>query len=141
VQTPGTLLEYDDWHATLIRPDYAQVFNEALDGIPGEGQFALILLAVSNSSNTPRPIPADLFTIVDEQGRTYMPLAGASSDYLATYGRGERGDLALEDEFPPGGIFSVPLIFRVEPDASDLILTMGNQTMTGWQILGATPSS
>jgi hypothetical protein len=136
VQSAGTLLEYNDWYATLLRLDYVQLLNDSLNGVPARGRFALTVLAVSNAADEPRRIPRDLFSIVDNDGRVYRPIEGASSAYLENYQRGEHGDLALEDQIPPGGaMFSVPIIFDVAPDATELILTMGPDAETGWRIL------
>jgi hypothetical protein len=82
-----------------------------------------------------------MFALIDEQGQRYQPVAGASSAYLDTYGRGLHGDLALEDQIPPtSGMFSVPLLFDVDPNASELILTMGQDANQGWPVLTPTPA-
>jgi hypothetical protein len=131
----GTVLSHDDWYATLIRPDHAQLFNESISGVQAQGRFALTVLAVGNTAPQPRRIPADMFALIDGQGRLYYPIEGASSAYLSAYGRGQVGDLALEDEIPAGGgSVSVPLIFDVAPDVNELFLTMGQQATSGWQI-------
>lgn len=129
----GTPLEFNDWRGVLLRPDYALALEGALGERQPDGRFVLALLAVSNSAGEPRVIPPDLFVLVDDQGRSYRSVPGASSSYLALYGRGARGDLALEDPIPPGGgLYSVPLIFDVPPDASGLMLTMGRNVEFGW---------
>jgi hypothetical protein len=61
----------------------------------------------------------------------------ASTVYLNTYGRGQRGDLSLEEEIPPGGgNVSVPLIFDVLADARDLRLYVAGEPL-GWAVGGA----
>ncbi len=135
VLAPGSLVEQSGWYATLLRPEHAQVFSESLGDIPANGRFALAVLAVGNTEPEPRRIPADLFHLIDNQGRLYRPIEGASTAYLATYGRGEHGDLALEDAIPAGGsMFSVPLIFDVARDATGLVLTVGQGYESGWEI-------
>lgn len=132
----GTLLEYDGWQAVLLRPDYAMVLDGAIGERQPGGRFVLALLSVSNTAPTPRFIPMDLFILRDAAGRAYRPSPGASSAYLNTYGRGQRGNLALEDAIPPGGgIVSVPLIFDVPADAIGLRLTMGPDGAAGWQVM------
>ncbi len=131
----GAVLENDGWRATLLRPDYALVLNGAIGDRQPRGNFVLVLLSVGNLAQVPRFIPLDLFVLVDAQGRSFRPTSGASSTYLAVYGRGQRGDLALEDEIPPGGgMHSVPLLFDVPPDATALRLTMRQQRESGWPV-------
>lgn len=137
----GMLLEHDSWRATLLRPDYALVLDGAIGDLRPGGRFVLALVSVGNIAATARPIPPDLFTLIDAQGRTYQPLPNASSVYLATYGRGQRGDLALEDAVQPGGgMVSVPLIFDVPTDATRLLLVMGPGNTGGWQVVAAVSS-
>jgi hypothetical protein len=131
----GTVLSEDNWHATLLRPDYAQMLSDPIGDIQPQGQFALALMAVRNTAAEARRIPPEIFTLVDDQGRTYSPLANASSTYLSVYGRGEYGDLAYEDAIPAdGGMRSVPLIFDVAPDVNGLMLTFGEHRQ-GWPVL------
>lgn len=142
VQSLGTILQHDGWHATLLQPDYAQLLSESVAEVQAQGQFALVVLAVGNTETTARHIPPELFGLLDDQGRLYRPVPGASSAYLTVYERGQRGDLALEDAIPPGGgMFSVPLLFDVPPDVNELILTMGPTTAQGWQFLQRAPAS
>jgi hypothetical protein len=141
VQALGTLLSYDGWNATLLRPEHAQILTNSLGEVQARGRFALALLAVSNTTTTTRRLSPDMFALIDEQGQRYQPVAGASSAYLDTYGRGLHGDLALEDQIPPtSGMFSVPLLFDVDPNASELILTMGQDANQGWPVLTPTPA-
>jgi hypothetical protein len=142
VQGMGTIVQHNGWHATLLQPDYAQVLSESVADVQARGQFALVVLAVGNTHTSARRIPRELFGLLDDQGRLYHPVPGASSAYLAVYERGQRGDLALEDEIPPGGgMFSVPLLFDVPPDVNELILTMGPDAAHGWQFLQRAPAS
>lgn len=140
VISTGVLLERDGWVATLLRPDYTRLLPDPIDGIVAEGQLALAVLSVGNTAPEPRHIPPDLFALVDGRGRRYWPLPAASSAYLTAYQRGQHGDLALEDAIPPGGaLFSLPLLFDVPADTTELFLTMGTPAETGWLILGSAP--
>ncbi len=66
-----------------------------------------------------------------------LTLAIASTIYLNTYGRGQRGDLSLEEEIPPGGgNVSVPLLFEVPSNMRSFTLHMGDEPL-GWPISGA----
>lgn len=131
----GTVLEYEGWNVTLLRPDYALVLDGAIGDVQPQGRFVLALIAVRNGSSTARSIPGDMFVLFDGQGRSYLPAPGVSSVYLNLFERGQRGDLALEDTFPANsGIVSVPLIFDVSPDAQGLLLTLAGDRDQGWLI-------
>jgi hypothetical protein len=122
------------WHASLIRPEHAVLLEGSIGALQPNGRFVLALVAVGNDSAAPAHIPPDLFTLVDGQGRRYLPIPGASTVYLDTYGRGQRGDLSMEEEIPPGGgNVSVPLIFDVPPDTRDLTLHIGD-AVAGWAV-------
>ncbi|NWF81334.1 MAG: hypothetical protein HXY37_15030 [Chloroflexi bacterium] len=131
----GTVVDYDGWSATLLRPDYAVTLDGAIGDLRPAGRFVLAVVAVSNNGPTPRVIPPELFVLRDSAGRSYSPVPGASSAYLALYQRAQRGDLALEDSFAPGsGMRSVPLLFDVPPDASGLQLLVPGAGPTGWPV-------
>lgn len=137
----GNLLEYAGWQATLLRPDYARVVEGPVAGIQPAGQFVIVLLAVSNTSDVLRPMPPDLFALIDEHGQVYPPDRATSIAYLELYARGQWGDLAIDDAVPPGGLYSIPLLFDVPSQATSLFLIMGQQTGTGWPVLETTPAS
>lgn len=131
----GTVVDYDGWSATLLRPDYAVTLDGAIGDLRPAGRFVLAVVAVSNNGPTPRVIPPELFVLRDSAGRSYSPVPGASSAYLALYQRAQRGDLALEDSFAPGsGMRSVPLLFDVPLDASGLQLLVPGAGPTGWPV-------
>lgn len=138
----GNVLEQDNWHTTLIRPEYIQMIEESLGGMQPRGRFVLAVVAIGNTSEAARRTPPDFFVLIDDQGRSYRAASGASTAYLATYGRGRRGDLALEDKVPPGGgMFSMPLIFDVPMDATGLVLTITRNPDGGWPVLDTLPST
>ncbi len=138
----GTPIDYDGWTAVLVRPDYALPLDGAIGDLQPAGQFVLTVVSVSNNSPTPRVIPPDLFVLVDNAGRSFTPVPGASSAYLALYERGQRGDLALEDGFEPVvGLFSVPIIFDVPSDATGLRLTVRGAGPAGWPVGETVPVS
>jgi tetratricopeptide repeat protein len=139
---PGAVVELKPWHVSLLRPDYAVLLDGAIGTLQPRGRFALALIAIGNDGAAPARIPTDLFTLQDRQGNRYQPLPNASTAYLNTYGRGQRGDLSMEEDIPPGGgNVSVPLIFDVPPNARDLTLHVGGQSL-GWAIgSGATPTA
>jgi hypothetical protein len=134
----GTLVEVDGWSTTLLRPDYALLLDGSIGDLRPSGRFILTLMAVSNNSTSPRRIPADLFTLVDSRGRRYSPTPNVSTAYLALYGRGQHGDLALEDDLAPSsGMRSVPILFDVPTNATGLVLTVRDNGATGWPIEGS----
>jgi hypothetical protein len=137
----GTPIDYDGWTAVLVRPDDAVPLDGAIGDLQPNGRFVLAVVAVSNNSATPRVIPPDLFLLLDSSGRSYSPVPGASTTYLALYERAQRGDLALEDSFEPVlGLRSVPLIFDVAPDASGLRLTVNGAGPAGWPVGEGAPA-
>jgi hypothetical protein len=138
----GTLVEVDGWSATLLRPDYALILDGSIGDLRPTGRFVLALMAVSNNSASPRRIPTDLFTIIDSRGRRYSPAPNASTAYLALYGRGQHGDLALEDDLAASsGMRSVPILFDVPLSAAGLVLTVRDNGSIGWPIEGSAAPS
>ena len=111
----------------------------ALDGSIGSfqprGRFVLALVAVGNDGHAAARLPSDLFALVDGAGNRYAPLPQISTAYLNTYGRGQHGDLSMEDLIPAdGGNRSVPLIFDVPPGTRPLYLLAGDSS-AGWPII------
>ncbi|HEX5691368.1 MAG TPA: hypothetical protein VFX76_15240, partial [Roseiflexaceae bacterium] len=137
VLVPGQVVESPPWTASLLRPEYAIPLDGAIGSLQPRGRFVLALIAVGNSGPGPARIPNSLFTLQDQQGNQYTPVPDASTIYLDIYGRGQRGELSLEEALPAdGGLVSVPLIFDVPPDARGLSLRVGDQ-IAGWPIGGA----
>jgi hypothetical protein len=130
----GAILEVDGWLITLLRPDYALVLDGAIGELQPDGRFVLALMAISNGTSEPRFLPTDLFVLTDSAQRSYTPLPNASTIYLATYGQ-DFGDQAFEEIVAAqSGILSIPLLFDVPLDASDLMLTL--RSGPGWPITG-----
>jgi hypothetical protein len=136
---PGEIVVQKPWHASLLRPDYAVLLDGAIGALQPRGRFVLALVVVGNDGAAPARIPADLLTLVDAQGNSYQPVPAASTAFLATYGRGQRGDLSMEEEIPNGGgNVSVPLIFDVPPTARGLTLRVSGAPV-GWPV-GTAPA-
>jgi hypothetical protein len=136
---PGEIVVQKPWHASLLRPDYAVLLDGAIGALQPRGRFVLALVVVGNDGAAPARIPANLFSLVDSQGNRYQPVPAASTAFLAAYGRGQRGDLSVEEEVPSGGgNVSVPLIFDVPPNARGLTLRVGDAPV-GWPV-GAAPA-
>jgi hypothetical protein len=132
---PGEIVEHGQWHAILIRPEDAVALDGSIGSFQPSGQFVLTLLAIGNDGQAPARLPDDLFALVDGSGKRYAPLPLLSTAYLASYGRGQHGDLSMEDLIPSdGGNKSVPLIFDVPPSARSLYLLVGDSSV-GWPII------
>jgi hypothetical protein len=132
---PGEVIEQGQWHAILIRPEDAVALDGSIGSFQPTGRFVLVLLAIGNDGQAPARLPNDLFTLVDAAGKRYAPVQQISTAYLNAYGRGQHGDLSLEDPIPSdGGNKSVPLIFDVPPSAHPLYLLVGDSPI-GWSIL------
>ncbi len=136
----GMVLEADGWSATLLRPDYTLLLDSNIGDLQPEGRFVLVLMAVTNNSDTARTIPAELFTLVDGRGRQFSPIPNASTSYLNLYPRGQYGDLALEESLTAhSGMRSIPIIFDVPRDATNLTLMVRGGGALGWPIEQPTP--
>jgi len=132
---PGEVVEYGQWHAILIRPEDAVALDGSIGSFQPNGRFVLALLAIGNDGPAPAHLSDDLFVLVDGSGKRYAPLPQISTAYLNAYGRGQHGDLSMEDMIPSdGGNKSVPLIFDVPPSARPLYLLVGDSSL-GWPII------
>lgn len=131
---PGDVITQPPWEVSLLRPDYAVSLDGSIGTLQPKGRFVLALVAVSNTSQTPARLPAALFTLTDDRNQRYLASSAASTLYLNTYGRGQRGDLSMEEDIPPNGVLrSVPLIFDVPISAAGLTLHVGTMP-TGWLV-------
>ena len=131
---PGQIIQQGQWHAILIRPEDALELDGSIGSFQPRGRFVLALVAVGNDGQVPARLPDDLFALVDSSGKRYAPLPQISTAYLNTYGRGQHGDLSMEDPIPSdGGNKSVPLIFDVPPGMRPLYLLAGDSA-AGWPI-------
>jgi hypothetical protein len=134
-RAPGEIVQQGQWHAILIRPQDAVMLDGSIGSLQPSGRFVLALIAVGNDGQAPARLPDDMFTLVDGASNRYAPLPQISTIYLNTYGRGQHGDLSMEDPIPSdGGNKSVPLIFDVPPSARPLYLLVGDSSV-GWQIV------
>ncbi|MEO7909440.1 MAG: hypothetical protein ABIV47_07290 [Roseiflexaceae bacterium] len=134
ILAPGEIVEQAQWHAILIRPEDAVALDGSIGSFQPNGRFVLALLAIGNDGQAPTRLPDDLFTLMDGSGKRYLPLPQLSTAYLTIYGRGQHGDLSMEDPIPSdGGNKSVPLIFDVPSNAGPLYLLVGDSSV-GWPI-------
>jgi hypothetical protein len=131
---PGQVVKQGQWHAILIRPEDAVVLDGSIGSFQPRGRFILALVAVGNDGQAPARLPSNLFALVDGAGNRYTPLPLVSTAYLNSYGRGQHGDLSMEDAIPAdGGNKSVPLIFDAPASARPLYLVVG-ESEAGWPV-------
>lgn len=128
VLSQGQIVQSGPWRISLLRPEHAMRLDGAIGNLQPKGRFVLALLSVGYSGDGAARVPATLVLLEDDQGNRYQADANASSSYLDTYGRGQYGDLSLNDELPPdAGNLSIPFIFDVPSSAAQLHLVVSGQ--------------
>ncbi len=133
VRAPGEVVAVGQWQIGLLRAQDAVFFDGPIGAASPRGRFVLALMSVYNSG-VDAPVAAELFVLVDERGQRYPASAQLSAAYLAAFGRGTRGDLALGESMPGGGAASVPVIFEVPAGVSLTTVTVG--ALGGWVVAG-----
>jgi hypothetical protein len=132
----NTPLESNGWLYDFNRPGFATFVVGSLGDVQPQGRFVVVLTFVVNRTGQPQSIPADFFVLKDAQGRVYNTVPEASSAYINQYGRGFAADLSQEEQIPPDGLTrSVPLVFDVSPDATDMIFFARSNPDQGWLVL------
>jgi hypothetical protein len=135
----NTPLESNGWLYDFAQPEYANYFVGNFGQLQTQqGRTVVVLVRVVNRTGQAQPLPPDFFVIKDAQGRIYEPQPQASTAYLTLFGRGPAGaaDLSHEEPVPADGLTrSVPLIFDVPPDATDLVLFARSNPDQGWLVL------
>lgn len=105
---------------------------------PSRGQYEIVLLTVRNNSGAPAQIPDGFFVLKDAQGRVYDFNRAASVDYINRFGGtgpGGAGDYAADTQIGPGApLGSVPLLFDIAPDATNLVLFSRENTSQGFLV-------
>jgi len=100
---------------------------------PSRGRYEIVLITVRNNGNAPAQIPDGALVIKDGQGRVYDFNRAASVDYFNRIPGS--GDLPADAEFPPSNLLSsVPLLFDVSSDATDLVLFSRDNLAQGFLI-------
>jgi len=133
----GAVLQNGPWTLSLLRPEHTLLLDGSIGTLQPQGRFVLALLAIGNTGDAPGRIPDGLIALQDDRGNRYAPMPSASTTYLATYGRGQSGDVSFDEPLPAdAGNLSVPIIFDVPPDARGLQIVVGNDS-TGWAVSGS----
>ena len=120
----GRPVQHDGWYLSLLREEDVVVVREAIGSLEPDGQFLIVLMTVNNGNSNAVRVPANLITLLDGDQNRYKALPQVSTVYLDTYGRGQYGDLSIEELMPPGGNVSVPLIFDIPKTADNFQLYM-----------------
>lgn len=107
-------------------------------GPPARGQYLIVLAYVRNTGTTPAQIPDGFFVVKDAQGRVSDFNRAASVDYINRFGgtgAGGAGDYAANSELPPGGpLASVPLLFDIASDATNVVLFSRDNPSQGFRV-------
>jgi hypothetical protein len=135
----NTPLESNGWLYDFAQPEYANYFIGDFGQLQtDQGRIVIVLVRAVNRTGQAQPLPPDFFVLKDAQGRIYEPMPEASTAYINLFGRGPAGaaDLSHEDQIPADGLTrSLPLIFDVAPDATDLVLFARSNPDQGWLVL------
>lgn len=106
--------------------------------LPSRGRYLIVLATARNTSGAPAQIPDGFFVLKDAQGRVYDFNRAASVDYINRFGGtgpGGAGDYAADTQIPPNApLGSVPLLFDVAPDATNLVLFSRENTGQGFLV-------
>jgi len=130
-----TVLEAGPWGFT-----YGGVQNIATGSYGGgpatRGQYQIVLLAVVNRADQPTTIPDGFLVMKDAQGRVYDFNRAASVEYFTRFGgAGVASDVAADAQFPNNNtLTTVPLLFDVPPDATNLVLFSRDNLNQGFVI-------
>jgi hypothetical protein len=100
--------------------------------IQPQGRWVIVGALMFDGTLEGRTLPGDLLVLKDAQGRVYRPNADASEAYLNTYPGSY--NINLKQAAPVNQNFSVPLLFDVAPDATDLVLFSPQLTDQGYRV-------
>jgi hypothetical protein len=136
VVAPGTALESSGWQYIFAQPTFATPIIGGLGNAQPDGRFVVVLALVTNTTGQPQNVPRDFFVLKDAQGRVYEARPELSTAYINQFGRGIAADLSQEDQVPSDGLQrSVPIVFDVEPDATELKFFARSNPDQGWLVL------
>jgi hypothetical protein len=97
------------------------------------GRYLVVLALVQNTGTTPQQIPDGLFVVTDEQGRTATFNRQASVDYYQQYRNTTPGDYPANAAIPVTTTpVSVPLLFDLPLDSTNVVLTSANNPQQGF---------
>lgn len=100
---------------------------------PANGRFLIVLLVVQNLGTTPQQIPDGLYVVTDDQGRSFAFNRQASAEYFRQ--AGVVADYPPTVAIPPTSSWvSVPVLFDVPPDATNLIVSSTSNPAQGYLV-------
>lgn len=111
--------------------------TDSIGGVaPSHGQFQIVLVAVANNSDQAASIPDGLLVLKDAQGHVYDFNRAVSIDYFQRAGgAGQAADVDANAQIPSNdALTSMPLLFDVPPDATNLVLLSRNNLNQGFMI-------
>ena len=102
---------------------------------PSNGRYLIVLLVMQNLGTTPQQIPDGLYVVTDDQGRTIPFNRQASEEYFLQTGIGVSANYDPTAAIPPTESWvSVPLLFDVPPDATNLIVSSTSTPAQGYLV-------
>ena len=134
IVSANTPLQSAGWIYDFNQPTYAAAIIGNLGQYsPKNGHFIVVLAFAINNTGTPQAIPGNFFVLKDAQGRIWEGRPEVSAAYTVP---GQNADLAQTSPLPPDGItYSVPIVFDVAPDATDLVFFARSNPSQGWLVL------
>ncbi len=97
-----------------------------------QGRWLIVGALMFDGTLEGRTLPADLMVLKDAQGRVYRANADASEAFVNTYPGSY--NINLKQAAPVNQNFTVPLLFDVAPDATDLVLFSPQFTDQGYLV-------
>ncbi len=97
-----------------------------------QGRWVIVGALMFDGTLEGRTLPADLMVLKDAQGRVYRANADASEAFVNTYPGSY--NINLKQAAPVNQNFTVPLLFDVAPDATDLVLFSPQFTDQGYLV-------
>jgi hypothetical protein len=125
--------------AVAGRPGLSNIATGSYGGArPARGQYLIVLAYVRNVGATPQQIPDGFFVVKDAQGRVSDFNRAASVEYINRFGGtgpGGAGDYAANAQLQPGTpLGSMPLLFDVSSDATEIVLFSRDNPSQGFRI-------
>jgi hypothetical protein len=114
LELPGASFSASDWAFVVADVSTAS----SIGGEIARGQYLIVIVTVRNDGLTPRDIGSSLFIIEDGQKRVYEMDTDASLEYHQTF----KTDAWYLETLGPSLVGTIPLVFDVSPDATQLAL-------------------
>jgi hypothetical protein len=115
------------------------IFGDRTDRLsdvpPSNGRYVVLVVVIGNTSGNAQSLPEDFFVLTDDQGREYkVNFERSNTLFVNGGGKGVVSDLGVYEVVVSNALQSVPLIFDVHPDATNLRLYGGTNRSQGWLI-------